>query len=116
MVHRQKHSLRARSAGGTNALLRKVAIGRALTGRESPRRNAREVASARGDLSRLIGLLDLLVSLADEARSGCSPDSLLLLHRIRLLAQHVRWLLTSDGTVSLATDTDPPEIARSAEI
>jgi hypothetical protein len=107
MVHRQNHLMRAPSAR-TRELTPRVAIGRALTGREALRRSAREVACVSGDVGRLIELLDLLVALADEARSGCSADSLLRLHRIRLLARHVQWVLTNDGIVSLATGADPP--------
>ena len=107
MVHRQNHLMRAPSAR-TRELTPRVAIGRALTGREALRRSAREVACVSGDVGRLIELLDLLVVLADEARPGCSADSLLRLHRIRLLAKHVQWVLTSDGIVSLAIDADPP--------
>ena len=110
MVHRQPHSKRVTSAR-TNARTPKVAIGRALTGRGTLRRGAREVPSAGGDIGRLIELLDLLVMLADEARSGCSADALLRLHRIRLLAKHVQWVLTSDGKVSSATGGDPPAVA-----
>ena len=96
MVQRQHHSMHATSAR-PNELTPKVAIGRALTGRETVRPSAREGARAGGDIGRLIELLDLLVTLADEARSGCSAESLLRLHRIRLLAKHVQWVLASDG-------------------
>ena len=107
MVHRQNQLMRAPSAR-TRELTPKVAIGRALTGRKALRCSEREVASASANVGRLIELLDLLVVLADEARPGCSADSLLRLHRIRLLAKHVQWVLTSDGIVSLAIDADPP--------
>jgi len=96
MVHRQQNAMRA-PAVRTDELTPKVAIGRALTGREAVRRSARKVPSTGGDIGRLIELLDLLVTLADEARSGCSAESLLRLHRIRLLAKHVQWVLASDG-------------------
>jgi hypothetical protein len=109
MVHRQPHSKRVTSAR-TNALMPKVAIGRALTGRGTLRRGAREDPSAGGEIGRLIELLDLLITLADEARAGCSADSLLRLHRIRLLAKHVQWVLTSDGKVSAATGPDAPAV------
>ena len=107
MVHRQNQLMRAPSAR-TKELTPKVAIGRALTGRKALRCSEREGASGSGNVARLIELLDLLVVLADEARSGCSADSLLRLHRIRLLAKHVQWVLTSDAIVSLAIDADPP--------
>ena len=110
MVHRPPHSKRVTSVR-TNALAPMVAIGRALTGRGALRRGAREVPSAGGDIGRVIELLDLLVTLADEARPGCSADALLRLHRIRLLAKHVQWVLTSDGKVSAATGGDPPAVA-----
>src|SRR5215472_8159624 len=101
MVHRQHHSMRATSVR-TDKLTPKVAIGRALTGRQTLR-SARRVPSTGADVGRLIELLDLLVALADQARSGCSADSLLRLHRIRLLAKHVQWVLTSDGKDSSTT-------------
>ena len=107
MVHRQSHSMRG-TLPRSNALTPKVAIGRALTGRSTLRRGAREVPSAGGDIRRLIELLDLLLTLADEARAGCSAESLLRLHRIRLLAKHVQWVLMSDGMVSAASDADSP--------
>jgi hypothetical protein len=107
MVQRRPDSKRV-TAARTNALMPKVAIGRALTGRGTLRRGAREVPGAGGDIGRLVELLDLLVTLADEARAGCSADALLRLHRIRLLAKHVQWVLTSDGLVSSATGADPP--------
>jgi hypothetical protein len=102
MVHRQNQAMRAPSVS-TNELTPKVAIGRALTGRETRRRSPREVARAGGKVGHLVELLDSLVVLADEARADCSADSQLRLHRIRLLAMHVKWLLTSDGRVSLPT-------------
>ena len=95
MVHRQHHSMRTTSVR-TDKLTPKVAIGRALTGRQTLR-SARRVPSTGADVGRLIELLDLLVALADQARSGCSADSLLRLHRIRLLAKHVQWILASEG-------------------
>ena len=103
MVQRRPDSKRV-TAARTNALMPKVAIGRALTGRETVRPSAREGARAGGDIGRLIELLDLMVTLADEAHSGCSTDSMLRLHRIRLLAKHVRWVLTSEAS-SLVTET-----------
>jgi len=103
MVQRQHHSMHATSPR-PHELTPKVAIGRALTGREKVRPSARGVAGAGGDIGRLIELLDLLVTLADEAHSGCSTDSMLRLHRIRLLAKHVRWVLTSEAS-SLVTET-----------
>ena len=109
MVHRQNQSVRAPSVRA-NELTRKVAIGRALTGRETPRRSAPEVVRAGGKTGRLIELLDLVVVLADEARSGCSADSLRRLHRIRLLAKHVQWVLTSNGGASLPTEADTPAV------
>jgi hypothetical protein len=114
MVHRQSHSTRVTSPR-SNALTPKVAIGRALTGRGTLRRSGREVPSAEGDIRRLIELLDLLVALADEARAGCSAESLLRLHRIRLLAKHVQWVLTSDGMISSATDIDSDSSAKEVQ-
>ncbi|MBV8145778.1 MAG: hypothetical protein JO184_12280 [Gammaproteobacteria bacterium] len=96
MVHRQNQAMRAPSVR-TNELTPKVAIGRALTGRETRRGTVREVVKPGAKTGRVLELLDLLVVLADEARSGCSADSLRRLHRIRLLAMHVKWLVTSEG-------------------
>jgi hypothetical protein len=49
----------------TDELTPKVAIGRALTGREAVRRSAGKVPSTGGDIGRLLELLDLLVTLGD---------------------------------------------------